>query len=253
MSSKSNLAKFLKVTGAVGLVVYGFFVAQIIVALLLDVLVQVGIMTSQSLHSATVQFNASVAAYLLALVIILGIFTAIRNSTKGIAKILAIDQRPKWSSLYYVLIGYGVYFLLSIVFLLLAQGVIPGFSVDQKQEVGFDQLGSNFEYIMAFIALVVLAPIVEEVIFRGFLFTQVRKNINFWWTALIVSLVFGLIHLQWNVGVDVFALSLVLCYVREKTGTIWAGIGIHMLKNLLAYTILFLQFDIEKLLLQLLN
>ncbi len=253
MSSKSNLSRFLKTVGAVGLVIYGFFVAQVIVALLLDVLVQIGFITSQSLHSATVQFNASVSAYILAIFIILGIFTAIRNSTKGIAKILAIDRLPKWSSLYYVLIGYGVYFLLSIAFLLIAQVIIPGFSVDQKQEVGFDQLGSNFEYIMAFIALVILAPIVEEVIFRGFLFTQVRKNINFWWTTLIVSLVFGLIHLQWNVGVDVFALSLVLCYVREKTGTIWAGIGIHMLKNLLAYTILFLQFDIEKLLLQLLN
>lgn len=253
MSSKSKLAKFLRTTGAIGLVVYGFFVAQIIVALLLDVLVQVGFMTTQSLHSATVQFNASVAAYTLALIIILGIFTAIRNSTKGLAKVLAVDKRPRWSLLYYVVVGYVVYFLLSIAFLLLAQVVIPGFSVDQRQDVGFDQLGSQFEYIMAFIALVILAPVVEEVIFRGFLFTQVRKNLNFWWTALIVSLVFGLIHLQWNVGVDVFALSLILCYIREKTGTIWAGIGVHMIKNLLAYTILFLQFDIEKVLLQLLN
>lgn len=253
MFSKSNLARFLRTVGAVGLVVYGFFVAQVIVALLLSALVHAGVMSSESLSSATVQFNASLAAYSLALVIILGIFTAIRNSTKGLSKILAIDRRPKWISLYYVIIGYGVYFLLSIVFLLIAQGVIPGFSVDQKQDVGFDQLGSQFEYIIAFIALVVLAPIVEEIIFRGFLFTQVRKNLNFWWTALIVSITFGLIHLQWNVGVDVFALSLVLCYVREKTGTVWAGIGIHMLKNLLAYAILFLQFDIEKTLLHLLN
>lgn len=253
MFSKSNLAKLLRTTGVVGLVIYGFFVAQVIVALLLGTLVQAGVMTNESLQSATVQFNASLAAYSFALVIILGIFTAIRNSAQDLAKILAIGKRPKISMLMYLVVGYGVYFLLSIVFLLIAQSVIPGFSVDQEQNVGFDQLGSRFEYVMAFIALVVLAPIVEEVIFRGFLFTQVRKNLHFWWTALIVSIVFGLIHLQWNVGVDVFALSLVLCYIREKTGTIWAGIGIHMLKNLLAYTILFLQFDIEKVIQQFIN
>lgn len=252
MFSKSKLSKLLPSLGAIGLVLYGFFVAQFIVVFLLNGLVEAGVMTENTLNSAVVQFWASVMAYVLALVIILGIFTAIRNSMQGLVKLLAISERPKLNAAYYVVIGYGAYFLLSFTFVLLAQSLIPGFSVDQKQEVGFEQLGTQIEYIMAFIALVVLAPIIEETIFRGFLFTQIRQKYNFWVSALVVSLVFGLVHLQWNVGIDVFALSLVLCYVREKTGSIWTGVGLHMVKNVLAFAILFLQLDIEKIILQLL-
>lgn len=252
MSSKSKLSKLLPSLGAIGLVLYGFFVAQFIVVFLLNVLVEAGIMTENTLNSAVVQFYASVVAYALALGIILGIFTAIRNSTKGLAKLLAISKRPKLNAVYYIIIGYAVYFLLSFTFMLLAQSLSLGFSVDQKQTVGFEQLGTQTEYVIAFIALVVLAPIVEETIFRGFLFTQIRQKYNLWVSALVVSLIFGLVHLQWNVGLDVFALSLVLCYAREKTGSIWAGVGLHMVKNVLAFAILFWQFDIERIIFQLL-
>ena len=57
-------------------------------------------------------------------------------------------------------------------------------------------------------------------------------------SALLVSVLFGVVHLQWNVGVTVFAMSLVLCGLREVTGTIYAGILMHMLKNGLAMWIL---------------
>ncbi len=253
MSLKSKRYKIIYSLGAIGLVLYGFFVAQITVIFLLQAMVSAGIMSANSLESTVTQFNAAFLAYGLALGIILGTFTAIRNSAKGLTELLAIKKRPTWSLLYYVFTGYGVYFLLSFALIVVLQLVIPGFNADEKQAVGFDHLNNQFEYIMAFLALVVLAPIIEEAIFRGFLFSQLRKNLHFLWTALLVSLTFGLVHLQWNVGVDVFCLSLVLCYIREKTGTIWVGVGVHMLKNLLAYVILFLQFDIEKSLIRLLN
>ncbi|MGH7237402.1 MAG: CPBP family glutamic-type intramembrane protease [Candidatus Saccharimonadales bacterium] len=41
-------------------------------------------------------------------------------------------------------------------------------------------------------------------------------------------------------GVDTFILSTVLCYLREKTGRLYAGIGVHALKNFVAFAALFL-------------
>jgi membrane protease YdiL (CAAX protease family) len=58
-------------------------------------------------------------------------------------------------------------------------------------------------------------------------------------SSLLVSLLFGVVHLQWNVGVNVFALSIVLCSLREITGTIYAGILLHMLKNGVAFWLLY--------------
>jgi membrane protease YdiL (CAAX protease family) len=61
------------------------------------------------------------------------------------------------------------------------------------------------------------------------------------WVAIVItSALFGFIHGQWNVGIDVFALSVVLCSLREITGSIWAGILLHMLKNSVAFFIIFI-------------
>ena len=58
-------------------------------------------------------------------------------------------------------------------------------------------------------------------------------------SILIVSALFGFLHLQWNVGINVFCLSLVLCVLREITGTIHSGILLHMLKNGFAFYLLY--------------
>ena len=57
-----------------------------------------------------------------------------------------------------------------------------------------------------------------------------------WWLpATLVSALFGVAHGQWNVGLDVFVLSMVACGLREATGSIWAGIVLHMIKNMVAF------------------
>jgi membrane protease YdiL (CAAX protease family) len=68
-----------------------------------------------------------------------------------------------------------------------------------------------------------------------------------WVAILAVSVLFGLMHLgfdfealQWNVAINIFCMSVVLCVLREITGTIWSGTILHMLKNGLAYYLLFI-------------
>jgi membrane protease YdiL (CAAX protease family) len=56
-----------------------------------------------------------------------------------------------------------------------------------------------------------------------------------WLTTLVVSVLFGIAHGQWNVGIDVFALSVSMCVLRELTGSIWAGALVHIIKNLIAF------------------
>ena len=59
-------------------------------------------------------------------------------------------------------------------------------------------------------------------------------------SIFLVSLLFGIVHLQWNVGVNVFAMSIVLCGLREITGTVYAGILTHMIKNGVAFYLLYI-------------
>jgi membrane protease YdiL (CAAX protease family) len=58
---------------------------------------------------------------------------------------------------------------------------------------------------------------------------------------------FGVAHLQfgsgapllWVAALDTFTLSIVLCYLREKTGSVWAGVFLHAIKNAIAFVALF--------------
>ncbi len=143
----------------------------------------------------------------------------------------------RWGFVWRALAGVVVYFALSIAISVVA-GWIWHINFDQKQELGFEA-PQAIEYVWVFLGLVVLPPLAEEILFRGFLFTGLRNKLPFWATALIISGLFALAHGQVNVGLDVFALSLVLCFLREKTHSLWPGIMLHALKNGIAFLYLF--------------
>jgi len=46
--------------------------------------------------------------------------------------------------------------------------------------------------------------------------------------------------LLWIAALDTFILSFVLIYLKEKTGSLWPPIGLHMLKNSLAFISIFI-------------
>lgn len=126
-----------------------------------------------------------------------------------------------------------------VVFVLVALNV-PGLQLDQKQEIGFENLSSIGEYVAAFFVLVVLAPLFEEIIFRGYLQKRLRETRGVVFSIVFSSLIFAVLHFQLNVIISVFVLSLFIGYLREKFDSIWPGVMVHALRNGLAYMLLFI-------------
>lgn len=134
-------------------------------------------------------------------------------------------------------IGTVAYFILLIVILTLASH-IPGFNVNQSQDIGYQGV-KGWQLGLAFVGLVVLPPLAEEMLFRGFLYRGLASRWPKIVAALVASSLFAVVHFQWNVGVDVFVLSLVLIALLEKTKNLWVCIGLHAVKNTIAYLTLF--------------
>lgn len=153
---------------------------------------------------------------------------------------LGLSRLLTWIEIPLSLAGFIVYAILSSLLLYLAVTYIPGFDGGETQNIGFTSLGSRYEYLLAFVTLVILAPVAEEVIFRGYLYGNLRKYAPFWLSAVIVSGLFGLVHGQWNVAIDTFALSLILCSLREISGSLWPSILLHMIKNSVAFYLVFI-------------
>lgn len=161
---------------------------------------------------------------------------------------LGLRGWPTWTDIGLAVVGFLAQLILAAALTALFM-IFPWFQeiADQSQDVGFSVLNSGLDRVVAFIALVVIAPIAEEIIFRGWLYGIMRRKLSekvsnvagMVISILLVSLLFGLVHMQWNVGVNVFATSVVLCGLREVTGTIYAGILVHMLKNGVAFYLLY--------------
>lgn len=78
----------------------------------------------------------------------------------------------------------------------------------------------------------ILVGFVEESWIRGYLLFTLARGINFFWAAIIVSILFGLIHSN-NPGESPFGLinagliSLIFCFSVWLTGSLWWAVGIH--------------------------
>jgi membrane protease YdiL (CAAX protease family) len=193
----------------------------------------------ENAFSTTVgQLLASGLIYALVVMVVILPIWAMRNK-KYVLRILGVTKKPTRLILWLPLVLWAAYMGATII-AAVASSFLPWVDIDQAQENGFENLTQPYEYILAFVALVVLPPIAEELLFRGYLFGRLREKFGFWLTTAVVSVIFGLVHLQWNVGIDVAVLSVFLCYLRERTGSVWASMVLHAIKNGVAYVLLFI-------------
>lgn len=145
-----------------------------------------------------------------------------------------------------LIIGFGIYYGLMIAVNALLIVFLPSVKLDQKQNLGFDKLNGLSDQLITFVALVLLPPLGEEILVRGYLYSGLRRSLKYWPAAVSTSLIFGLAHLEigsgplvWAAGIQTFVLSMVLVYLREKTGALYAGFGLHMLNNLIAFFVIY--------------
>lgn len=80
-----------------------------------------------------------------------------------------------------------------------------------------------------------LAPVCEEIVFRGILYTGFRKNGTPLQAILWTAVLFGLFHMNLNQMVYAAVLGVAFGLLREATGNIWAGVVGHISLN--SYTV----------------
>ena len=157
-------------------------------------------------------------------------------------------KRPRWIDGIYGLSAVVPYFVLYALTVGVVSNLVHGLDVDQAQEIGFKAVNGGLQLTLTFISLVVLPPLAEEILVRGFLYSTLKKALPTLSAVLLTSALFAAAHLQeggsagllWIGALDTFVLSLVLIYLREKTGSLWASITLHAIKNGVAFISLFI-------------
>ena len=90
---------------------------------------------------------------------------------------------------------------------------------------------TSYPFWLAIIVNAILIPILEEVVFRGYIFSRLGKAMPAVVAAVISSVVFGLCHggLVWAIWAGI--VGLIICVVRIKSGSIIPGIVFHIIMN----------------------
>ena len=84
--------------------------------------------------------------------------------------------------------------------------------------------------VLYFVGVVVLFPILEEIWFRGLLYTPMRREWGAWASIVILSLLFAFAHNN-AVPINQFFGGMIFAYAYEKRRTLVAPIILHMLGN----------------------
>jgi membrane protease YdiL (CAAX protease family) len=96
-------------------------------------------------------------------------------------------------------------------------------------------------YVVYFVLICVIAPVVEELLFRGFLYGGLRRLFSPGWAALVSAFAFAGAHLP-TPGPEVLvvlALGFALALLYENTRSIIPGILVHALHNTLIFIVMF--------------
>ncbi len=131
------------------------------------------------------------------------------------------------------LVGLGWYVAVDVisVFSLI---VLTGFEPPEVQtEIAQAMATPGAVMVATWLAVAVIAPLGEEIVFRGVLYLGLARSLGPVPAALLSSLVFALVHAQDTLagtlflGGYAFAFGLFACWLLHRFGSLWLPIGVH--------------------------
>jgi membrane protease YdiL (CAAX protease family) len=177
-------------TAAIVVTVLAFFASQVVTALFLGIIGGSLGWDETQIELWFMSVSGQFIFVLVAEALTLGILWRFLKRRKASIRSLGFHRKPIPKDLLYILGGFFAYFALLIAATSLAGGVF-NVNVEQEQDVGFKAVTSDLDRLMAFASLVILPPVVEEVVFRGFLYGGLRRRFGIWSATFITSAMFA--------------------------------------------------------------
>lgn len=199
--------------------------------------------------STEMQLQLGILGMAMALVVSLAYVHLRGVSLRQMAKDMAMD-RPRLSDPLWGLVGYlmGLALLaagLVVTLILMAltsgeKGSMPSHPIQE-----WLQSGSTATVLLTFIVASVMAPITEEIVFRGAMYRNLCDTFSLLGpfvaaalSTIVSSVIFAAIHPQGLVFIPVLgSLAVAFCIMRQWRGSIYPGIWAHAINNTLILTL----------------
>lgn len=95
-----------------------------------------------------------------------------------------------------------------------------------------------YTVIATLLVAVLVAPLCEEIFFRGYLFPGLLRGLRPWPAIAASALLFALAHADLGSSVLLIVMGVVLAVVRWRSRSLWPGVILHTLNNTIAFIII---------------
>jgi hypothetical protein len=157
----------------------------------------------------------------------LGLRSARLASDVGIGALVGLFSYP----LITLIMGFLLFSLASLV---TGEPVVP-----PRQEI-LPPSPDRLEVTIAALSAIVVAPVGEELFFRGFLFGALRRRLSFRSASVVAAVPFAVVHFYLLLMPLLFVFGIVLAWIYERRGSIAAPIAAHTAFNAVGYSLILL-------------
>ena len=144
------------------------------------------------------------------------------------------------SIFYYYSLAFGT--SLFLAFIVYSLGFAPN-SEDILLLRGMDLSGTHYWHV--FFIICIFSPVLEEVLFRGFVFPNFAVRMGKRWGSIFSAAIFGLMHFSFIKFFFTFVLGMILNEITYKEGSIIPAIFIHILNNTFTFVAVTTLLDIN--------
>ncbi|NQT32183.1 MAG: CPBP family intramembrane metalloprotease [Candidatus Omnitrophica bacterium] len=149
-------------------------------------------------------------------------------------KALGLTMKGVVSSIFYAVVGYIfiVPVLIGVMLLTFFIAKLIGYEppVQPIVQVFMEEKTTSVLWLSVLFAAI-FGPIAEEIFFRGFMYSAIKKKFGIFGAMLITSALFSLLHTHIVGFFSIMVLGMLLAYLYEKTGSLVSSITVHIIHN----------------------
>ncbi|MEE8360260.1 MAG: type II CAAX endopeptidase family protein [Candidatus Omnitrophota bacterium] len=186
--------------------------------------------------SATNRIVAILNTTILDLVGIGCVFYFVIYRYKHKIKDLGLSMKNIFKNIFYGFFGYLAALPILFITLLVAALILDLLNHAPQPQPVFDLFLEEEKMpvlVCLSILVAIIGPILEEIFFRGFLYTAIKRETGIKWAILISAFIFAFLHAHLAGFFPIMILGIFLAYMYEKTGSLIASMTVHITHNLI--------------------
>lgn len=236
------MRKILKAVGLIFLFLFIYFFAQNFVGLVLGIIhgIQSALSGAQSggevdvktITEDLLRYISAQTSWIVLVAVIISLptfYLFYRNRRQELMTFISLRGIGAFSIPVLMLFGLSLNFVLEALLSLLSQINFLSKIFEAYSQLANALFSGNF--VLSLIAIGIVGPIFEEILFRGLVFGELRKIAKLPLAILIQALLFGAYHLNAVQGTYAFLIGLLLGYIYYRSNSIIAPVIIHITIN----------------------